>query len=130
VYTWQDQRLRLVAACASLYTFKPFKPLRPFTVSILLFIISQAFSYSRNTLSSSSTTSTLEPWLLKDMLFTLWSPLPYDSNAHCWSRVIKFFEESKPFVLDARLCCCCVFGGIWVVLYVIHSFVESKADVF
>jgi len=63
---------------------------------------------------------------------------------NCWSRVIKCFEEfklcfeefklcfkeSKSYVFDARLCCCCVLGELWVVLFLIPSFVESKANVF
>jgi len=42
----------------------------------------------------------------------------------------RFSLQSKSYVFDARLCCCCVLGGIWVVLFVILSFVESKANVF
>ena len=48
----------------------------------------------------------------------------------CFEDFKLCFEESKSFVLDARLSCCCVLGGIWVVLFVIHSFLESKANVF
>ena len=81
-YTWQDQRLKLVTACASSYTFKPLNPYALFTVSLLHLIISQTFLVLKTLSLPLRKPLPSNPNLFKCTSFASWSPLLYDSDAH------------------------------------------------